>query len=36
MVATRKVVFATVDKTQLFDKVFSLQSAKDYIKRMAD
>jgi hypothetical protein len=33
--ATRKAVFATTDKTQLFDNVFSLQSAKDSLKRMA-
>jgi hypothetical protein len=36
MAAMRKVVFTTTDKTQLFDKVFSLQSAKDSLKEMAD
>jgi hypothetical protein len=36
MAAMKKVVFVTTDKTQLFDKVFSLQSSKDSVKRMAD
>jgi hypothetical protein len=30
-----KVVFATKDKTQLFDKVFSLQSKKNSLKEMS-
>jgi hypothetical protein len=36
MAATKKVVFFTTDKTQLFDKVFSLQSSKDSVKKLAD